>query len=252
MEFFRRSAARIALGAIFLFACLSWVPAQGLTWDAVSKRYEAKRGETNALFVFRVTNSTPAEVVVSALRPSCGCTLTRTPPLPWKLISGTNGQVEVNVDLRGRQGLLTKTIAVESSLGTNNITINVQMPKLDEREKNRLAAFADRQAVFKLDCAKCHLEPAVGKKGKELYEAICAICHEARHRAEMVPDLAALNKPKDKAYWNEWIHLGKPGTFMPAFSKPFGGPLEESEIASLVAYLEERFPLALPPTSAKQ
>jgi mono/diheme cytochrome c family protein len=208
----------------------------------MSKRYDAKRGETNAFFIFNVTNRSPAEVIVTALRPSCGCTVAKVPSLPWQLASGTNGQMEINVDLRGRNGLLRKLISVESSAGTNVITVDVQLPELDEREKNRLAAFADRQGVFKNDCAKCHLEPAVGKKGGELYKVICAICHESEHRAAMVPNLASLKKPTDKAYWDQWIHLGKPGTFMPAFSKPFGGPLEETEIASLVNYLLEHFP----------
>lgn len=60
----------------------------------------------------------------------------------------------------------------------------------------------------------------------------------------MVPDLGALKNPTDKAYWDHSVRLGKPGTFMPAFSNPFGGPLTEEEIASLVAYLVGRFPPA--------
>jgi hypothetical protein len=63
----------------------------------------------------------------------------------------------------------------------------------------------------------------------------------------MVPDLA--DKPHgDANYWNQWIRIGKPGTFMPAFQKPHGGPLTDDQIASLVQYLRQRFPLT---TTAK-
>ena len=35
-------------------------------------------------------------------------------------------------------------------------------------------ALADRQAVFKGDCASCHVEKGVGKMGAELYMACAA------------------------------------------------------------------------------
>ena len=213
-------------------------PAQGLVWDATSKHHDAKRGETNAVFTFSVTNFSSMEIVVNALHPSCGCTVVKAPSLPWRLAPLAYGQLDVDVDLRGRRGLLTKEIAIDTSAGTNVITINVKFPEPDPREKNQLIAFTDRQGVFKNDCAKCHLDPAAGKKGAALYKTICAICHEAAHRAEMVPDLASPKNPTDAKYWDNWIRHGKPGTFMPAFSKPFGGPLSEDEIASLVTYLE--------------
>jgi cytochrome c553 len=218
--------------------------AQSLAWDATLKHYDAQRGETNVILVFNVTNISSSEVSIKAVRPSCGCTIAKMPTLPWRLAPNDHGQLKIDVDLRGRQGLLTKTIDVDTSAGTNVITVDVKLPELDPREKNRLVAFADRQAVFKGDCARCHLAPAAGKTGKELFKAICAICHEAEHRAEMVPDLAALKKPTDKAFWIQTLRIGKPGTFMPAFSKPFGGPLNDDAMASLVTYLMDRFPPA--------
>ena len=106
-----------------------------------------------------------------------------------------------------------------------------------DRIRNQQLVAQDRQAIFKGDCAKCHVEPTVGKTGKELYQTACGICHDAEHRAEMVPSLLALKHPTDASYWREWITTSKPGSMMPAFGKGAGGPLDEAQIDSLVTCL---------------
>jgi len=128
--------------------------------------------------------------------------------------------MEVAVELTAKWGAFTKTIAVETKSETNLLMIMVNVLEPDARGKNRIVAFTDRQAVFKGDCASCHLQPAVGKMGADLYRSICTICHEAEHRAEMVPDLAHLKVPTDTKYWEQSLRIGKPGSLMPAFSKP--------------------------------
>jgi len=215
--------------------------AQSLVWDATSKRHDARKGETNVLFTFSATNLSPAEIVVNAVRTSCGCTIAKVPTLPWRLASGTNGQIEVTVDLRGKYGLLSKMISVDTSAGLSLLSVNVNIPQPDPREMNRMMAQADRQAVFRNDCANCHARPAIGKTGETLFKAACSICHEAEHRATMVPDLSVLKKPADRNYWETWVKYGKPGTLMPAFSMVAGGPLEEHQIESLVLYLTDRY-----------
>jgi cytochrome c5 len=223
--------------ALLLLACPSSGRSQLLTWDATSKQIASKRGETNVVFVFNLTNRMAGDVVIEAVKPSCGCTVARFPDLPWKVQPGESGQISVDVDITGRIGLLTKTIAIETRGATNLLTVNVQLPELTQRELNQRRAFTDRQAVFKAGCAECHKKPALSKMGEPLYKAACGICHDAVHRADMVPDLHALNKPTDRAYWDQWIRNGKPGTFMPAFAKRYGGPLEEEQILSLLEFL---------------
>jgi mono/diheme cytochrome c family protein len=100
----------------------------------------------------------------------------------------------------------------------------------------------DHQAVFKKDCARCHLAPAFGKYGQSLYVTACGICHEAKHPATMVPDLHALKTEITPDYWKNWVTHGKAGTLMPGFSAKEGGPLDNSQIASLVDYLTKNFP----------
>ena len=180
---------------------------------------------------------------MTAVLPSCHCTIAKVPPLPWRLAPKATGSVEITFERSMKWGTITKTIAVETSKGTNVLNVSVTFPEPDEREKNRITAFADRQAVFHTpDCASCHLRPASGKKGEELYKAICAICHESEHRGEMVPNLASLKMATDAKFWEQTLRIGKPGTFMPAFSKPFGGPLTDDQLASLVTYLLDHFP----------
>jgi cytochrome c553 len=110
------------------------------------------------------------------------------------------------------------------------------------RDKNQLLAKADRQAVFKGECASCHVEKAIGKVGKDLYAAACGICHEAEHRATMVTDLHSLKHETNAEYWKTWIDNGKEGSLMPAFAQRHGGPLSDQQIASLVEYLVRAIP----------
>lgn len=110
-------------------------------------------------------------------------------------------------------------------------------------------ALADRQAVFKGDCATCHVQQGLGKLDADLYMASCGICHEAEHRAAMVPDLKVPRSPRDLAFWQKWIAEGKPGTLMPAFAAVHGGPLTQEQADSLTVYLYQFFPRN-PPAAA--
>ncbi|HKS37958.1 MAG TPA: DUF1573 domain-containing protein [Verrucomicrobiae bacterium] len=219
-----------------------------LVWDAEIKEYTARPGETNVQLTFNLTNTAPSEVLINDVRTSCGCTVVRLPEYPWRLAAGTNGQIHVTADLRGKRGLLHKLVYVyTAAYGVKPLTIKVNIPDpapgaMADRSRNLQIAAADRQAVFKNDCAKCHSEPAIGKKGAELYTAACAICHDAEHRLAMVPDLRALNHPTNRDHWKTWVIHGKPGTLMPAFAKSEGGPLTDEQIDSLADYLAEHVP----------
>lgn len=196
---------------------------------------------TNLTLRFAYTNNSPESIRVLAVDASCHCTTPKIPTLPWTIGPHETGGMEVVVEVPGKWGLLEKTLQVRTAGATNTLTVQVDIPEPDNRQKNRLAAFVDRQAVFKGDCATCHSKPAVGLVGAELFKVACGICHEAEHRASMVPDLST--KPHGgAAYWSQWIRMGKPGSFMPGFEKSYTGPLSEPQIVSLISYLQARFP----------
>jgi len=225
----------------------SLLPANSLAWDAESKDYQAKLGDTNAVFTFWLTNVCDKEVLVNSVRTSCGCTVAKLPETPWHIGPGSNGPINVTVDLRGKRGKVVKTVTADTTAGIKSLLVSITIPtdpKFEaqmNRSQNMQLATADRQMVFRGECAKCHVEPTRGKTGRDLYVAACGICHEAEHRASMVPDLKALKHPTDRAFWAQWTKSGKPGSLMPAFAAEQGRPLSSEQIESLADYLDKTY-----------
>ena len=226
-------------------------PPGALVFDAEQKDYDAKAGEPTANFTFNLTNVSSAEVLVNRVTTSCGCTVARLPEQPWHLGAGTNGPINVTVDLRGKSGTIMKTVTVDTTSGMKQLLVKVTVPPPQliapvttnnmDRTRNIALAQADRQAVFKSDCAECHVKKAVGRLGKELYAGACAICHDAEHRATMVPDLHLLKHPDTRDYWAFAVSEGKVNSLMPAFAQKSGGILNDQQISSLVDYLMTDF-----------
>jgi cytochrome c553 len=224
-------------------------------WDELSKTTDAAANQPQAHFTFSFTNVSDGNVAILSAKGSCSCTTTELPSMPWLIPPGTNGQIGATVDLRGKSGTLFKTVTVSTDKGSKTLMlrINILPPALPTmtdaaRARGIAAAKIDRQAVFKNDCASCHVKPGEGKYGQQLYFAVCGVCHEAEHRATMVPDLHALKSATNDDFWRTWIAHGKPGSFMPAFSTADGGPLSDMQIASLAVYLDSAMPShAAPP-----
>lgn len=218
---------------------------RALVLDATSKDYDAQPGEQSCTFTFHVTNTSAADIVITQVRTSCGCSVANLPSQPWRLAPGASGEFQIVVDLRGKHGVLHKTAMIDTERGYKQLEFRVNIPAPDPRDemraRNLLIAQADRQAVFRGDCAQCHVEPAKGKFGRELYVAACAICHADEHRASMVPDLRALAPVPAPEAWRQLITHGKPGTLMPAFAQANEGPLTPAQIDSLVEYLTGAF-----------
>jgi mono/diheme cytochrome c family protein len=220
-----------------------------LVWDSTSKETNATADAGNAHFVFSFTNVSAGNVVILNVRPSCGCTTAQLPPLPWIIPAGTNGQIGAIVNFAGNSGTLLKTMTVTSDKGFQTLMLKITIlppvvPTQSEADRARALemAKADRQTVFRGDCAACHVKPGEGKYGKPLYDAVCAICHESKTRASMVPDLHNIKTPTNVDFWQTWTAHGKAGSLMPAFSTADGGPLSDMQIASLAGYLNMTIP----------
>lgn len=230
-----------------------------LVWDAEMKEALPAVGEATVNYIFWFTNTSQREVVINAVRTSCGCTSTKLPTMPWHIPPGTNSPIEVSLDLRGKAGVISKAVTVDSTAGIKSLIIKVTIPGGEpqtamqipghpamhdmDRLKNMQLALGDRQVVFKdAKCATCHADPAKTLAGgPQLYTAVCGICHDSVQRAALVPDLKALKHETDIDYWKQWIIYGKAGSMMPAFGKADGGPLSEQQIAALADYCMKTF-----------
>ena len=230
-----------------------------LAWDELTKAVDATNEQESVKFVFSFTNISSGTVVILDAHGSCSCTATELPQKPWILPVGTNGWIGATVDLRGKTGTLFKTVTVTTDHGKKDLILRINilppppMPEMteDQRLAGMVAAKADRQAVFKGDCASCHLKKVEGKYGQQIFDTLCAICLEAKNRATMVPDLANLQIPTSDEFWRAWITAGKAGSLMPAFATSQGGPLNDLQIASLAAYLNAIHPSKVPVPPAK-
>ncbi len=234
-----------------------------LVWDADQKEVNVPAGQVNLPFTFSFTNVSSSEVIINSVRTSCGCTTTKLPPMPWHIAPGTNAPLEINLNVAGKFGVVMKTVTVDSTAGTKTLIIKANVPTTPppamsvpvpgtpgakvmeseaDRARNQQMALVDRQAVFKGDCASCHVTPGIGKMGAALFTAVCGVCHEAEHRASMVPDLKNLPHATDADHWRGWITYGRVGSLMPSFAKAEGGPLTDQQIASLVDFLVRSHP----------
>ena len=215
-----------------------------LVWDAIEKTIEPRFGDGAAELVFKATNTSDHAVTIEQVRPSCGCTVVDLPATPWMLAPGASGLLRATVDFSGKEGVLTKSLFVTSTEGAQTLLIHVKIPAMDEamRLRNQRAAQANRQAVFRGDCASCHAAPAAQKTGGELFQAACEICHFPSRRASMVPDLLVARSHRDEGWWRTWIADGREGTLMPGFAEKRGGPLTDAQIDSPVEFALSHLP----------
>lgn len=216
-----------------------------LKWDEMQQTKPAKYGDGAVEFHFSVTNTSQEESVkILEVRPSCGCTVADLPSTPWVLPPGGKGSFRATVDVRGRRGHFSKTMLVASTVGAQilGLTVEIEDPPVRSRTENLQLAATDRQAVFHGTCYSCHVEPIGGKQGEKLFQAACAICHEAEPRASMVPDLSVAKERRDADFWRRWISEGKEQTLMPAFHEKHDGPLSTAQVESLVEYGLRHFP----------
>ncbi len=235
-----------------------------LNWDSLGKRHQSSPDELDVGFEFHFQNKMDKEVRITRAFTSCGCTVAKLPKTPWIINPGQKGTIPITMDLRGKTGIIIKESTIITNLGTIILTTKVSIGSAngslvvkrarsaEERAANLRLAVKNRQAVFQQDCIECHVKPTIGKRGKQLYATACGICHDAINRAPFVTELRALSKGKDKAYWNMWITDSKSGSLMPAFAKKHGGPLDDLQIKSLVAYLTRIFPREIKTKKAVQ
>jgi mono/diheme cytochrome c family protein/rhodanese-related sulfurtransferase len=87
--------------------------------------------------------------------------------------------------------------------------------------------------------------------GEALYKKYCKLCHAADgtgYAADNAPSLVSQNflRSATDAFITEGIRMGRPGTAMAAYGSLRGGPLDDSQIAAIVAFLRSKGPYPVP------
>ena len=159
----------------------------------------------------RVKNIGDGELKILGVKPSCGCTTIKIPKR--KLKAGESTIIPFVVDTRGKIGKVEKTIKIYS---TSPGPAHVEPIAFHSIPKRKRGA-SNLDFILEPPCASCHIDPAVGKQGKELYNSICKMCH-----------LEGLNT-KSKSILIKIISDGIPAMGMP----PYKDFLDESQIQSL-------------------
>jgi mono/diheme cytochrome c family protein/rhodanese-related sulfurtransferase len=98
--------------------------------------------------------------------------------------------------------------------------------------------------------------PSQAKTGEALYQKYCKLCHAADgtgYAADNAPSLVSQNflRSATDEFITQGIRMGRPGTAMAAYGMLRGGPLDDTQIAAIVAFLRSKGPSAVPvPDSA--
>lgn len=99
-----------------------------LTWDATSKEYLAKPGDSIAPFKFSLTNVSPRQVVIYSTETSCDCTVAKLPSQPWIVPAGGTGTIEASINLAGKTGIVTNYVIIFTSQGNRRLNVKAILP----------------------------------------------------------------------------------------------------------------------------
>ncbi|MBI5101187.1 MAG: c-type cytochrome [Nitrospirae bacterium] len=148
-----------------------------------------------------------------------------------RLKPGETGKVSLSVDPAGKKGPISKTAQVVSNDPVRPvITLTVTMNVKDDLHMGQLNA----GQIFKEGCGSCHVEQGRGKKGFDLFRADCFMCHNAG-RSSSITQMS--RKPERELF--KAIRDGVENSMMPGWALEKGGPLNDSEIESLVRIIRD-------------
>lgn len=210
------------------------------------------RSDRKVTYAWPFQNRGRSDLVITATRPSCGCTASviddkAVPP-------GGSGTLSVTFDPAGQHGKVRKSLAVVSNDPAHTVvslTVRAEVEPVDRPPTPDGHPPITGQSLLMGSCASCHAAPAAGKRGEELWKAVCGMCHGAAAEGGLAPTLRAPDylASKDDAALRTAIAYGTANPKMPGFSDQMGGPLRAEQIDSLVGLLRTWGPTATPPTA---
>ncbi len=147
-----------------------------------------------------------------------------------RLKPGEKGKIRVEVNIRGKFGLIMKTIQVVTNDPERpQTTLSVKMLVKDLIHTKKYKA----GEIFNGGCKVCHLDRGKSRKGRDLFINDCMMCHNIGKSASPLAHM----RLKPKADIEKAIREGIGNTSMPGWDARKGGPLSQEEINSLIDYI---------------
>jgi len=101
------------------------MPPSLAAWDADTREFVAKAGDTNVVLSFTVTNLSPYDLVIRDIHVVNEFINILSPPLPWTILPGDHGTFQTDTDLRNKKGTGYLPVEVVSSLGSKTLTLKL-------------------------------------------------------------------------------------------------------------------------------
>ena len=180
---------------------------------------------------FLLWNTGGSTLYIRDLTVTCGCTAV---DVSSKSIEpGKNASLTVKIEPDAKEGPIEKTITIATNDPNRPLAVLKVRAEI-QRDLHQMSSLAKEKSIFSQECRSCHVDKGAGKKGNELYQADCAMCHGSLEERDHV---RALNGPRLAEDFDElraMIARGNRRGTMPGFAKAADGPLTEAEIDSLV------------------
>jgi hypothetical protein len=215
----------IFLAATILLLAPSLSYAQpAVEFTEVDHDFGTVTNENKAEHVFEVSNGGDEDLLIEKLVGSSGTI--KAVASSSRLKPGEEGSIRVIVDLRGKQGIYSKTMDVYTNDPVTPVTtLSVRISVKDRVHLNQYKA----TQIFAGNCRTCHVDEGTGKTGWELFKADCFMCHNAGRNT----CLSTMSKRPGEEVLKS-IKEGVPNTIMPGFDSRNGGPLDDAQIKSLI------------------
>ncbi len=216
---------RIIFAAIFIFLTQSLAYSQPVARFATVDHDFGNISEGDKTeYVFEFSNAGDTDLLIEKVVATSGST--KAVASSNEIKPGQKASISVAVDMRGKKGFFSKTVEVYTNDPVTPVTtLSVKIHVKDQIHLGQYNAIE----IFTEKCSGCHVDNGKGKSGWDLFKADCFMCHNAGKNTS----LSTMSK-KPRAELLKSIREGVNNTLMPGFDLKNGGPLNETEIESLI------------------
>ena len=117
------------------------------------------------------------------------------------------GKINVKVDIKDKSGNIQKTVQIYTNDPAKPVTVlYLIMQVKDTIHSSKHKA----QDIFSGQCRGCHVDKGKNKKGFELFQADCIMCHDFNRSASPLSEMGK----RPKQYLSNAVRIGVNGSSM--------------------------------------